>query len=119
MKRILFLIPILLVLVSCQKDREKQVSYLVTKSISGFDVNYRTTDGSLLSEHIETSSAQDVWQYEFTAEEGDIVFVSAIYDDIASAISVQILIDGKVYKQGSSAQDTVKYVTVSGTVPFE
>jgi len=119
MKRIIYIIPILLVLVSCQKDREKQVSYIVTKAISGFDVNYRTADGSLLSEHIETSSAQDEWKYNFTANEGDIVFVSAIYNDIASAITVQILIDGKVYKQGSSVQDTVKYVTVSGTVPFE
>jgi len=119
MKRTLYIITILLLFVSCQKDREKQVSYLITKSISGFEVNYRTQDGSLLSEQIETSSAQDVWKYDFTAEQGDIVFVSAIYNDIASAITVQILIDGKVYKQGSSVQDTVKYVTVSGTVPFE
>ena len=119
MKRLLYIIPILFVLVSCQKDREKKVTYLVTKAISGFDVNYRTADGNLLSEHIETSSAQDEWRYGFTAEEGDIVFVSAIYDDMASSITVQILIDGKVYKQGSSVQDTIKYVTVSGTVPFE
>lgn len=119
MKRILYIIPILLFLFSCQKDREKQVSYLVTRAISGFDVNYRAADGALISEHIVTSSAQDEWKYHFTAEEGDIVFVSASYDDIASAIAVQILIDGKVYKQGSSAQDTIKFVTVSGTVPFE
>ena len=59
------------------------------------------------------------WKYEFIAEEGDIVFVTAIYKDITSAITIQILVDGKVYKQGSSTQDTIRYVTVSGTVPYE
>jgi hypothetical protein len=53
------------------------------------------------------------------ADEGEIVFVSAIYKDINSRINVRILIDGKVYKQGASKYDTVRYVTVSGTVPFE
>ena len=119
MKRVLYILPLLLILISCQKSKEKQVSYIITKSISGFDVNYRVADGSLIKEHIETESAQDRWQYSYTAEEGDIVFVSAAYKDISSAIMVQITIDGKVYKQGSSSQDTVKYVTVSGTVPYE
>ncbi len=119
MKRILYILPFILVMISCQKSKEKQVSYVITKAISGFDVNYHVADGSLINDHIETESAQDRWQYSYTAEEGDIVFVSAIYEDINSAILVQILIDGKVYKQGSSSQDTVKYVTVSGTVPYE
>ncbi len=119
MKKILYIIPLIFILFSCQKSKEKQVSYIITKSISGFDVNYRVADGSLVKQSIETASAQDRWQYLFTAEEGDIVFVSAIYTDISSAINVQILIDGKVYKQGSSSQDTVRYVTVSGTVPFQ
>ena len=109
----------MLIMFSCQKAKEKQVSYIITNSISGFDVNYRVADGSLVKQRVEASSAQDRWQYSYTAEEGDIVFVSAIYKDISSAITVQVLIDGKVYKQGSSSQDTVRYVTVSGTVPFE
>lgn len=119
MKRIIYLLPLLLLLFSCEKSQEKQISYIISKSISGFDVNFRVADGTLVKEHIETASAQDKWQYSFTAEQGDIVFVSAIYKDITSAINVQILIDGKVYKQGSSSQDTIKYVTVSGTVPYE
>jgi hypothetical protein len=119
MKKILYIIPLLFILFSCEKSQEKKVSYIITKSISGFDVNYKNVDGSLQSESVVTASAQDRWKYDFIAEEGDIVFVSAIYKDISSAITVQILIDGKVYKQGSSSQDTVRYVTVSGTVPFE
>ena len=119
MKKIFYILPFVLLLVSCQKPKEKQISYFITKSVSGFEVNYRNAEGSLVTDHVETASAQDKWQYSFDAEEGDIVFVSAIYKDISSSIVVQILIDGKVYKQGSSTHDTIKYVTVSGTVPFE
>jgi choline kinase len=119
MKNVLYILPVLLLFVSCQKTNDKQVSYLISKSVSGFSVNYRTADGSLVKEEVSVSSAEDRWQYDFMAEEGDIVFVSAIYKDIHSAINVQIIVDGKVYKQGSSIQDTVKYVTVSGTIPYE
>jgi len=119
MKKIIYIIPLIIILFSCEKTKEKQVSYIITKSVSGFNVNYRVADGTLISEEIVTASAEERWSYSYTAEEGDIVFVSAIYQDIASAINVQILIDGKVYKQGSSSQDTVRFVTVSGTVPFE
>jgi len=119
MKKIIYILPLIMILFSCEKSSEKQVSYIITKSVSGFDVNYRNADGTLIQDHIISESAQDRWQYSYTAEQGDIVFVSAIYKDITSAITVQILIDGKVYKQGSSSQDTVRFVTVSGTVPFE
>lgn len=119
MKRKLLLIPLILLLFSCEKSTEKQVTYYITGSISGFDVNYRADDGSIRKESVVTNSAEDEWRYSFPGEEGDIVFVSAIYYDISSAITVQVLIDGKLFKQGSSSQDTVKYVTVSGTVPFD
>ena len=105
MKRILLVIPLVFLLFSCEKTSEKQVTYYITGSISGFDVNYRAAEGTLLSERIETSSAEDEWKYSFSAEEGDIVFVSAIYADISSAITVQVLINGKLFKQGSSSQD--------------
>ena len=105
--------------VSCDKPKEVQVNYRITNSISGFDVNYRDMDGNLVTEKVETQSAQDQWTYNYTTEEGEIVFVSARYTDINSAILIQILIDGKVYKEGSSNADTVKYLTVSGTVPFD
>lgn len=119
MKKLMYILPIIFVLLSCEKDQEKMVSYVITKSVSGFDVNYSLADGSLQMESVQTASGEDRWTRAFMAKEGDIVFVSAIYKDIASEIVVQVLIDGKVYKQGSSKHDTVNYVTVSGTVPFE
>ena len=65
------------------------------------------------------SSMQDQWSYSFIADQGDIVFVSGNYKDINSGLNIRILVDGKVYKQGSSIGDTVKFVTVSGVVPYE
>jgi hypothetical protein len=113
----LFLVLIMVLASSCKKE-EHMVLYRITEAVSGFDVNYRDANGVLLKENIETQSGEDTWTYSYMAEEGDIVFVSAIYKDPESAIKVEILIDQKVYKQGSSIGDTVKYVTVSGTVPY-
>ena len=42
MKKIIFVIPLIIILFSCEKTQEKKVSYIITKSISGFDVNYTT-----------------------------------------------------------------------------
>jgi hypothetical protein len=116
--RILTLIALIAVLaIGCEKE-EQLVEYRITKSISGFDVNYRDASGNLITQQVNTSSAEDTWSYSYSGEAGDIVFVSAKYDDINSSIKVQILIDQKVYKEGSSTNDTIKYVTVSGTVPY-
>ena len=118
MKKIIATTIILLFFASCEKESKHPVTYRITNSDSGFDVNYRDDNGKLQSEKVTTQSAEDIWSYSFDAEEGDIVFVSAIYKDINSAIKVQLFIDGKVYKEGSSTGDTTKYVTVSGTVPY-
>lgn len=116
------IIPIFILLTAlltaCEKESNYGVAYRITNSSSGFEVNYRDGAGILRSESVSTQSAQDVWTHSFEAGEGDILFVSAIYKDIHSAIRVQITLDGKVFKEGSSAGDTVRYVTVSGTVPY-
>jgi hypothetical protein len=113
----LFIALLVILLSSCAKE-EHMVLYRITDAVSGFDVNYRDAGGVLVKENVDTQSGEDTWTYSFMAEEGDIVFVSAIYKDPESAIKVEVLIDQKVYKQGSSIGDTVKYVTVSGTVPY-
>ena len=60
----------------------------------------------------------DVWQYSFRGNEGDIVFISADYKDPLSAIKVQVLINGKLYRQAATKNDTVSFVTVSGVIPI-
>jgi hypothetical protein len=112
-------IALILFATACEKESKIDVYYLITDSSTGFEVNYRDRDGILQNEKITTQSAEDTWTYSYEAMEGDIVFVSAIYKDISSAIKVQILLDGKIFKEGASTGDTTKYVTVSGTVPFK
>jgi hypothetical protein len=106
-------------LIACQKEEEVLVQYKISDNNSGFQVNYLDESGELLSEDIEVNSSQDIWSYSFRADRGQIIFISAIYKEINDEIKVALLIDGKIYKQGSSIQDTVNFVTVSGTVPYK
>jgi hypothetical protein len=108
-----------LVFFSCDKENSRQVIYRITDSASGFNVRYLDVSGELISEKIITQSAQDVWNYSFQSEDGGIVFVSTNYKDPESAIKVQIMIDGKIYKQAASKNDTISFITVSGVVPIE
>ena len=119
-KKVIFSLVGVIVLftLGCEKEQRQKVSYRITNSVSGFDVNYLDVNRSLQTEKVVTQSAQDVWTYLFDAEKGDIVFVSAIYKDINSGIRIQILVNGKVFKEGSSTADTTKYLTVSGTIPY-
>ena len=104
---------------SCEKRDEKKVEYRATNAISDYQISYRLPSGELITETFAASSQQDQWSYSFVAEQGEIVYVSGNYKDINSGLNIRILIDGKIYKQGSSIGDTVRYVTVSGVVPYE
>ena len=105
-------------LLACEKSNEyKTVTYQITNSPSGFYVNYLNENAVITKDTIVTASATDIWTYSFKALPRDIAFVSAIYKDSASAIMVRILVDGKVFRQGASKNDTAMYVTVSGTIP--
>ena len=117
-KRLIFMIAVLMAIVACEQNNSVKVVYNITDSDSGFEVNYRTENGDLINESIVTQSESDVWRYEFIGEKGDIVFVSAIYYDSESKLKVQIMMDGKVYKEGYSKHDTTNYLVVSGTVPY-
>jgi hypothetical protein len=67
---------------------------------------------------VNFDSGEDIRSYSFSGEKGDIVYVSAIYTDSASSVKVEILLDGKIYKSGSSNNEPGKYVIVSGTIPY-
>lgn len=117
----LFLISALVLLFSsCEKnDEAAKVVYKITDNQSGFTVKYRNSEGELLSEQVTPTSKEDEWKHSFNSKEGEIVYVSAIYDDINTGIKVQILLDGKVYKQASSLYDTLNFVTLSGSIPYK
>ena len=116
----LFILPILFILfISCEKDNDKvQVIYKAANAYSTTIIKYRDVSGSLISENINFASAEDEWQFQFDTKKGEIVYLSALYSDSTSSVKLQIIIDGKVFKEGSSNNEPDKYVTVSGSIPY-
>lgn len=106
-------------LISCNKTAPVPITYQASDAISAFTVKYIDADGNLQTTQVNPQSAQDVWQFSFTGEQGDIIYLSGKYTDSYSALKLMIKIDGKVYKQASNEGDTLHYLTVSGVVPFE
>ncbi len=118
MKKIIFVILIILAFAACEKKADIPVRYLATDAVSGFTLTYRNSAGNLITEEVNVASTEDKWDYSYKAKKGEIVYLSAIYKDITSGIKLAILVDGKIYKQASSQYDTINYVIVSGTIPY-
>lgn len=107
------------VFTSCQKQNTVSVKYLISKATSNYDLQYRDQNGSLLEIEVNPNSGEDFWEYSFISDEGEVVYVSTKYFDINSSINIQILIDGKVFKQTEEIGDPLKYIVVSGVVPIQ
>ncbi|MBU0487697.1 MAG: hypothetical protein KKA07_18290 [Bacteroidetes bacterium] len=116
--RFIYCIIVLLAFASCEKSAKHTVKYLVSEAKSEITITYKGENEELSTENIAFHSAQDTWNVTFVAEEGDIVYLSAIYADTLGSVKSKILIDGKVYKEGFSKYDPQKYITVSGSIPF-
>lgn len=114
----LFNLITLVLLTSCEKEKEVKVTYRATMAISPYTITFLDENAHKITKTIEAESSADTWAYSYTGNEGDILFVSARYTDPESSILVQILLDGKVFKERSSTKDTARYVTVSGTIPY-
>ena len=108
----------LILFVACNDLSQKKVTYKATGAVSEFTLQYQNANHELITVKVTPESAADVWKMDFISDEGEIVYLSGKYKDIYSGLLLQILVDGKVYKQGSSRYDTIKYLTVSGTIPY-
>ncbi len=119
MKKVIFLLLIAIAISSCNKDdTEVDVTYRVSKAYSATSVSYINDEGIMSTDTVYFDSGEDIWSYSFNVEKGEIVYVSAIYADSASSVTVEVLLDGKIYKSGSSNNEPGKYVIVSGTIPY-
>lgn len=119
MEKLIYVLLFISLLACETNNEEKNITYRISDNESGFSVTYKNEAGELVSENVITNSMEDIWQYNFDTKEGEIIYVSANYKDINTGIIVEILIDGKVFKQSESLYDTLNFVTVSGTVPYE
>jgi hypothetical protein len=119
MKKFIYLSLILSFFAACETDRESvQVKYQINNAYSPINVKYRNSEGLIINETINFESIEDIWQYPFEEKRGEIVYISARYSDSISSVKIMIIVDGKIYKQGSSINEPDKYVTVSGSIPY-
>jgi len=119
MKKLIYLPLIFVVLVSCEKERQEvKVKYEISNAYSQTEINYRNSEGNIIIETIDFESIEDVWNFSYSDNRGEIVYISTRYTDTTSSVNVRILVDGKIYKQGSSNNEPNKYITVSGTIPY-
>jgi len=119
MKKFIYISLVFLVLVSCEKDREEvSVSYEVGNAYSPTEISYRNISGEIINETFDFQSVEDVWKVNYTNKRGKIVYLSVRYSDSTSSANARILVNGKVYKQGSSNNEPNKYIIVSGTIPY-
>jgi hypothetical protein len=116
---IIIIVGLLVITLSCSKTNKKKVTYIATDAISEYNLQYINKDNILTKIIVSPQSAQDEWNYNFIADYGEIVYISGDYRDINSSLKIMILVDGKVYKQASNEADTLGYLTVSGTVPYD
>ena len=117
---IILIVAIVIGASGCSKITQVKVTYEATSAISEYNLYYLTPGrGDLANITVTPQSEQDVWRYSFLADEGDIVYVSGKYADINSTLKIMVKVDGKIYKQASNEGDTLKYLIVSGVVPYK
>ena len=106
--------------VACEKQTDNvKVTYRIIYFQDGFEVLYRHDSDSLFKQKVEgVYTLATPWIYSFEAKKGDILYVSMKDTIINSYSRVQILIDGKIYKEKARTQDRLMPVTVSGVVPY-
>jgi hypothetical protein len=109
-----------MMLLACEKeDAAVEVRYQVYNAFAETEITFRNGDKQVVTESVTFESVEDSWNYSMESMQGDIVYLSARYSDTASSVKLRIIIDGKTYKEGSSNNEPEKFVTISGTVPYQ
>ncbi len=109
-----------LIFLSCEKQIDQvSVTYRIVNFQDGFTVFYKHQSDTLDKETVTGAyTLATPWTYSFKAEPGDIIYVS-MSDTVENSFSrVQVLINGKIYKEKSRSDDRFMPVVVSGVVPF-
>lgn len=116
--QILLMLSVLFLSEACQRDNRVKIDYEATEAVSEYTLSFKDESGALKTIVVEPAGKEDKWNYSMMAEEGDIVYISGKYNDAGSSLRLRIMLDGKTYKEGYSTGDTIKYLVVSGVVPY-
>jgi hypothetical protein len=118
-KRIVYHVLILVFVSGCVKEPDPvSVSYRIGEAYAPVEIAYRDHNGNLQTRTVSFESIQDTWQETLSMNPGEIVYLSAFYSDSLSSVKVQIMTDGKVYKEAYSVREPDKYLIVSGVIPY-
>lgn len=116
--KLIALLLMVFFVVSCTDSKEVLITYQVSNSISVVNIEYYDNNEILQSTSFLFESNQDFWSLSMPFKEGDIVYLSAIYQDSLSSAKLQIFLDGKLFIEKSSNQDPEQYLILSGTIPY-
>ncbi len=124
MKKILIVVLVLSTLISffsCEKRTDEvKVTYRIIDFQDGFTVYYKTNSDTLVKKNITgTYTSSTPWMYSFMAQPGDIVYVSMTDTVVNSYSRVQILFNGKIFKEKSRTYERFMPVVNSGVIPFD
>lgn len=119
MKKLVFFTVVLLLMPGCAKYTRKRITYRASRTLFPVTLTYRDNNGILVADTFQPVGEQDIWLKNVMMNEGDIVYLAGKYNNIENSVLLEVLIDGKIYKQNSSKGDTVNYVIVSGTIPYQ
>lgn len=99
----------LIMLFSCETPETitpkttRVVMYTVESSPAGFDITYENSSGGTSQEDITGST----WDYSFTANNDDFLYISAQAGNENTTITVKIFLDGVMAKESTSSGDYV------------
>lgn len=94
---------------SCKKDEDRSVEYVV--SCSSCDLTYSNS-----SEDTEQNSMSGSWNYRFTAVKDQFLYISAQNNNSSGNVDVKILVGSNTFKHASSSGAYV-IATASGSMP--
>jgi len=107
-----------LMLLGCTRNTMIKVEYQASEITYPYTIKYLNGDGRLIQQTINPVSQEDIWTYSLLLNEGSIVYLSGIYKNSNASLRLTIKVDGKIYKEGYSQNDTLNYLVVSGVVPY-
>jgi len=129
MKKILVFLFAIIVLASCQKDRDlATVNYSIQGFGDPYTVSYLDVDGNTKTIKVTPNGISDVWVYSFLADPGTPLYLYVkSKEDISNSMSfsLSLKIDGKFYQQAKNYDgstiingETMFEIKRSGVVPF-
>ena len=129
MKKIFVFIIAVVVLASCQKDRDPaKVDYAIQGFGDPYTVSYLNKDGGTITTKVTPKGISDEWNISFLAEPGTPLYLYVkSKEDISNSMSfsLSLKVDGKYYQQAKNYDgkiviqgQTYYEIKRSGVVPF-